>query len=162
MFSVFFFFSSRRRHTRSYGDWSSDVCSSDLDRCTKIGHCVEVIHRYSEEALDLWCVQIECHNAICPSCLDRVGADSRADRDSRLVLLVALGITEVRNDHRDRVSARTRKRVDPEEQLHEVRIGWKNGRLHEVNAPAANVLEHAHEQGSLREADNLACAYLDS
>src|SRR5207248_4868274 len=24
------FFSSRRRHTRSYGDWSSDVCSSDL------------------------------------------------------------------------------------------------------------------------------------
>src|SRR5207248_6037984 len=28
--SYFFFFSSRRRHTRSYGDWSSDVCSSDL------------------------------------------------------------------------------------------------------------------------------------
>src|SRR5207248_8522337 len=27
-----FFFSSRRRHTRSYGDWSSDVCSSDLQR----------------------------------------------------------------------------------------------------------------------------------
>src|SRR5207248_10687765 len=27
---MFFFFSSRRRHTRSYGDWSSDVCSSDL------------------------------------------------------------------------------------------------------------------------------------
>src|SRR5207248_4024413 len=27
---AFFFFSSRRRHTRSYGDWSSDVCSSDL------------------------------------------------------------------------------------------------------------------------------------
>src|SRR2546421_3322864 len=28
----FFFFSSRRRHTRSDRDWSSDVCSSDLDR----------------------------------------------------------------------------------------------------------------------------------
>src|SRR5699024_11717934 len=29
--SVFyFFFSSRRRHTRSKRDWSSDVCSSDL------------------------------------------------------------------------------------------------------------------------------------
>src|SRR5438105_11331952 len=26
----FFFFSSRRRHTRSTRDWSSDVCSSDL------------------------------------------------------------------------------------------------------------------------------------
>src|SRR5690606_40449498 len=27
----FFFFSSRRRHTRFSRDWSSDVCSSDLD-----------------------------------------------------------------------------------------------------------------------------------
>src|SRR5437764_6666433 len=27
---VSFFFSSRRRHTRYIGDWSSDVCSSDL------------------------------------------------------------------------------------------------------------------------------------
>src|SRR5437016_6775139 len=29
-FSIFFFFSSRRRHTRLVSDWSSDVCSSDL------------------------------------------------------------------------------------------------------------------------------------
>src|SRR5437868_11831151 len=27
-----FFFSSRRRHTRSKRDWSSDVCSSDLEK----------------------------------------------------------------------------------------------------------------------------------
>src|SRR5256885_1306869 len=30
MYCFFFFFSSRRRHTRLQGDWSSDVCSSDL------------------------------------------------------------------------------------------------------------------------------------
>src|SRR5256885_10347975 len=30
MYSRVFFFSSRRRHTRLQGDWSSDVCSSDL------------------------------------------------------------------------------------------------------------------------------------
>src|SRR2546422_7663706 len=29
---MFFFFSSRRRHTRCSRDWSSDVCSSDLRR----------------------------------------------------------------------------------------------------------------------------------
>src|SRR2546421_7712574 len=29
--AYFFFFSSRRRHTRSDRDWSSDVCSSDLE-----------------------------------------------------------------------------------------------------------------------------------
>src|SRR5476651_2421960 len=27
----YFFFSSRRRHTRYWRDWSSDVCSSDLE-----------------------------------------------------------------------------------------------------------------------------------
>src|SRR2546422_9410399 len=30
-FVFFFFFSSRRRHTRCSRDWSSDVCSSDLE-----------------------------------------------------------------------------------------------------------------------------------
>src|SRR2546430_14410466 len=30
LFGAFFFFSSRRRHTRFDCDWSSDVCSSDL------------------------------------------------------------------------------------------------------------------------------------
>src|SRR4051794_41773791 len=30
VFLLCFFFSSRRRHTRWTGDWSSDVCSSDL------------------------------------------------------------------------------------------------------------------------------------
>src|SRR3712207_7569393 len=29
---MFFFFSSRRRHTRYWRDWSSDVCSSDLEQ----------------------------------------------------------------------------------------------------------------------------------
>src|SRR5256885_11174861 len=32
-----FFFSSRRRHTRLQGDWSSDVCSSDLHALNSLG-----------------------------------------------------------------------------------------------------------------------------
>src|SRR5699024_11542198 len=46
----FFFFSSRRRHTRSKRDWSSDVCSSDLDASINIMRRIlqssgaEVIH----------------------------------------------------------------------------------------------------------------------
>src|SRR5205807_950472 len=35
---VFFFFSSRRRHTRLQGDWSSDVCSSDLKPLASCDH----------------------------------------------------------------------------------------------------------------------------
>src|SRR5699024_11905725 len=47
-----FFFSSRRRHTRSKRDWSSDVCSSDLlnfvkapniIRTSGLGSCVGVV-----------------------------------------------------------------------------------------------------------------------
>src|SRR5438132_7485030 len=33
---IVFFFSSRRRHTRSLCDWSSDVCSSDLEFASKM------------------------------------------------------------------------------------------------------------------------------
>src|SRR5438874_6444926 len=35
MLVMLFFFSSRRRHTRSLRDWSSDVCSSDLQKVTR-------------------------------------------------------------------------------------------------------------------------------
>src|SRR5699024_11902903 len=34
------FFSSRRRHTRSKRDWSSDVCSSDLHRDPQVAHAL--------------------------------------------------------------------------------------------------------------------------
>src|SRR5256885_8153712 len=51
----FFFFSSRRRHTRLQGDWSSDVCSSDLNGLlTHAGHSydatnVDTIRRVAKE-----------------------------------------------------------------------------------------------------------------
>src|SRR5437764_7035330 len=47
---VFFFFSSRRRHTRYIGDWSSDVCSSDLDFI-----CTSPVSVYrSDDGGDTW------------------------------------------------------------------------------------------------------------
>src|SRR2546428_11823926 len=44
-----FFFSSRRRHTRSDRDWSSDVCSSDLNVELKAAGLTEVV-TVTEEA----------------------------------------------------------------------------------------------------------------
>src|SRR6266498_3456591 len=38
----FFFFSSRRRHTRCGRDWSSDVCSSDLGPAVAVAHRIEL------------------------------------------------------------------------------------------------------------------------
>src|SRR5256885_9642422 len=48
--SCCFFFSSRRRHTRLQGDWSSDVCSSDLlmvpvIRALAAAHAQQIVHR---------------------------------------------------------------------------------------------------------------------
>src|SRR5205807_4788667 len=48
-----FFFSSRRRHTRLQGDWSSDECSSDLDQ--RAGGRIEA-----------------AYNAVCRICQDRI------------------------------------------------------------------------------------------
>src|SRR5436305_11558100 len=46
---VFFFFSSRRRHTRCGRDWSSDVCSSDLcETAGVLGSVIELIETYAE------------------------------------------------------------------------------------------------------------------
>src|SRR3712207_9282029 len=39
-----FFFSSRRRHTRYWRDWSSDVCSSDLGLPDRVRREVVVVH----------------------------------------------------------------------------------------------------------------------
>src|SRR5260221_6380765 len=50
--TCFFFFSSRRRHTRSLCDWSSDVCSSDL-RCRSLCARAETeIRRYRDREQD--------------------------------------------------------------------------------------------------------------
>src|SRR5579863_7229273 len=47
----FFFFSSRRRHTRWTGDWSSDVCSSDLCRGAHITVDSEIRDRAARQTL---------------------------------------------------------------------------------------------------------------
>src|SRR5699024_8867507 len=43
-----FFFSSRRRHTRSKRDWSSDVCSSDLATGVSAGTVEDVTLRITK------------------------------------------------------------------------------------------------------------------
>src|SRR2546429_7115346 len=61
--SFFFFFSSRRRHTRCSRDWSSDVCSSDLEAyprpqqtyCGTISYEVEHIGSHQER---VWLRQV--------------------------------------------------------------------------------------------------------
>src|SRR2546430_8008063 len=46
MLKLFFFFSSRRRHTRFDCDWSSDVCSSDLEWVSAYGAAINASDGY--------------------------------------------------------------------------------------------------------------------
>src|SRR3712207_7925243 len=49
MLSKLFFFSSRRRHTRYWRDWSSDVCSSDLSRSVDSNLSVSHNEKHQEQ-----------------------------------------------------------------------------------------------------------------
>src|SRR5207302_2982335 len=51
-FGAFFFFSSRRRHTRFSRDWSSDVCSSDLTLRALVGSLQERVQHRGHEVCD--------------------------------------------------------------------------------------------------------------
>src|SRR2546426_8186697 len=57
-FFFFFFFSSRRRHTRLQGDWSSDVCSSDLRAVDAesafLGLAGRLSDRHPDAVLPIW------------------------------------------------------------------------------------------------------------
>src|ERR1039457_3310596 len=67
LYVVFFFFSSRRRHTRLQGEWSSDVCSSDLTDATP-----------AKESVPCTCDRDQTH-------IDTSGSSSTGHSDSLLV-----------------------------------------------------------------------------
>src|SRR5699024_12200693 len=73
----FFFFSSRRRHTRSKRDWSSDVCSSDLGQGEILsGPAVGL----ADEALERWKQRVrDC--GVLPGGLDLIPPRPVGERD---------------------------------------------------------------------------------
>src|SRR3712207_9462484 len=75
-----FFFSSRRRHTRYWRDWSSDVCSSDLccaatSRERRIG-----VPRRASSSAARWLVTSSASAPRCPTRSEerRVGKECRS------------------------------------------------------------------------------------
>src|SRR5690606_39360157 len=51
--TFFFFFSSRRRHTRFSRDWSSDVCSSDLWQTNLVPQDLDMLRIKIQEELEI-------------------------------------------------------------------------------------------------------------
>src|SRR5262245_1574273 len=106
-------------------------------------------------------MEVHGDDPVGPGRLDRPGADSGPDRHPRLVLLVALGVAEVGDEHGDGGRARSPERIDPEQQLDKVVVRRKDGRLDEVDLAAADVLADLWKEVAVGEANDLATADVD-
>src|SRR3712207_9513203 len=88
---MFFFFSSRRRHTRYWRDWSSDVCSSDLLAVTLVLHADPRFDRVAARwtaRLSLECSTVSLADAQLAAAALRQIAGGR--RDAGVAALAAL------------------------------------------------------------------------
>ena len=132
------------------------------DRVGQRGERVQVVDRYPEESLDLRGVQVEGHDAVGAGDLERLGAHASPDGHARFVLFVALGVTEVGDDHGDRGRGGPFEGVNPEQQFHEVVVGGKDGRLYDVDVTSTYVLSDLDEKVAVGEAQHLAlaCGYV--
>src|SRR5688500_20045699 len=82
-----FFLSNRRRHTRLQGDWSSDVCSSDLAlvRLSEIAAAQELLADARAHLRKLWELRSERGDEdAAAECLVRLAALPEADVETRL------------------------------------------------------------------------------
>src|SRR2546422_11748459 len=84
----FFFFSSRRRHTRCSRDWSSDVCSSDLEPVAV--HDAGRAHRLAAAAPET-AVEMEGEEPVLGPELARLEGAHQLDAAARAVRFVAGG-----------------------------------------------------------------------
>src|SRR6266566_3667304 len=88
----FFFFSSRRRHTRLQGDWSSDVCSSDLGIRAGVPISLRrLMHGEVRRAVEIE-HEIEVLAARLRGTLEIDGADRAAGHHALAMILAAIEI----------------------------------------------------------------------
>src|SRR5437764_12143807 len=73
-----FFFSSRRRHTRYIGDWSSDVCSSDLEALDLAGGVIRRVVEIEDSRRDAVVAELVHHVRADRSEERRVGKEGRS------------------------------------------------------------------------------------
>src|SRR2546430_11419110 len=100
---IFFFFSSRRRHTRFDCDWSSDVCSSDLytdSATTPPAFCMSATLSYTRRQA-LWSLTRWCTKAV------TIGTDRKSTRlnSSHSQISYAVFCLKKKKKHRHEVSS---------------------------------------------------------
>src|SRR4029077_2746456 len=85
-------------------------------------------------------MQVQCQNSICACGNEKIGYKLCRDWHSGLIFAVLPCIAEI-GDHRgDAVGACPSGRVDQNQQLHQILIGWRAGWLHDKDVSSADVL----------------------
>ena len=111
-----------------------------------------------EEALDLAGVQIDRQHAVDAGRGQQIGDQARRDRRARLALAVLPRVAEVGDDGDDRAGRRALERVDHDQQLHQVVVHRRAGRLHDEAVHAADVLVDLDVDLAVGEARHLGAA----
>ena len=93
-----------------------------------------------EEALDLAGVQVHRQHAVGAGELEHVGDEARGDRLARLRLAVLARVREPRDDGGDALRRRELRRLDHQQQLHQVLVDGLAAGLHEEDVGAADRL----------------------
>ncbi len=110
-----------------------------------------MVHRDIKEALELLGVQIHGQDAVHTGGGDEVGDEFGRDGNAGLVLAILAGVTEERDDHRDAGGAGAAGGIDHDEELHQVLVGRRTGRLDDENVAPADVFVDLYEGLAVRE-----------
>src|SRR3712207_9197516 len=99
---MIYFFSSRRRHTRYWRDWSSDVCSSDLIfRDLPFTDRIAATMAAGPDTVEFWGWRNKDLDAIRAACEEQIGRASCRVRVEISVVAVSLkkNILNAKNQH---------------------------------------------------------------
>src|SRR5690606_19132229 len=107
-----FFFSSRRRHTRFSRDWSSDVCSSDLELLREMQTMQNELDAARTRVSELQTAEAELQRAVIAA--ERIGNEIKenAKREASMILTEAERVRDSRLSSPDSLVDRSRADLD--------------------------------------------------
>ena len=109
-----------------------------------------MVHRNIKESLNLVGMQVNGDHTVCACRLQHVRYQLGADGHTRFVLAVLTCPTEIRNHSHHLVRTGTLRRIDHQQQLHQIVAGRTSG-LHQINRLTANGLLKIGTELSIRE-----------
>ena len=121
-----------------------------------------MVDRDREETLDLAGMQVHRQHPVGAGELEHVGDEPAGDRLPRLRLAVLARVGEPRDDGGDALRGRELRRLDHQEELHQVAIDRLGARLDDEDVGAADRFRVAHVRLVVRERSQLDVAELHS